>query len=231
MCFFEIGDGKGTLLQFDYDHPPRAAEAEPALAPGQDRLQQDVLAHGPQGQGLRSRRPAEEAGRRSYTQGTRTGRIKPGVGPIGTVIPSGLRGPRLTRSCRGGAMSRIPGGRRAIAGFLASFLLMALTIVPGSPIRATVVSADPRCRSVASWSGDRESGHPAVLPDIDLSRTTSQRRVRRRSRRLGAGRPGVLVRRVRPGRERTMQATDCAGDSTITIDVYEIRRARANTTR
>jgi sulfide:quinone oxidoreductase len=22
MCFFEIGDGKGTLLQFDYDHPP-----------------------------------------------------------------------------------------------------------------------------------------------------------------------------------------------------------------
>jgi sulfide:quinone oxidoreductase len=23
MCFFEIGDGKGTLLQFDYEHPPR----------------------------------------------------------------------------------------------------------------------------------------------------------------------------------------------------------------
>ena len=23
MCFFEIGDGKGTLLQFDYAHPPR----------------------------------------------------------------------------------------------------------------------------------------------------------------------------------------------------------------
>jgi sulfide:quinone oxidoreductase len=23
MCFFEIGDGKGTLLQFDYLHPPR----------------------------------------------------------------------------------------------------------------------------------------------------------------------------------------------------------------
>ena len=23
MCFFEIGDGKGTLLQFDYDHPPQ----------------------------------------------------------------------------------------------------------------------------------------------------------------------------------------------------------------
>ena len=23
MCFFEIGDGKGTLLQFDYTHPPR----------------------------------------------------------------------------------------------------------------------------------------------------------------------------------------------------------------
>jgi len=22
MCFFEIGDGKGTLLQFDYNHPP-----------------------------------------------------------------------------------------------------------------------------------------------------------------------------------------------------------------
>jgi sulfide:quinone oxidoreductase len=23
MCFFEVGDGKGTLLQFDYAHPPR----------------------------------------------------------------------------------------------------------------------------------------------------------------------------------------------------------------
>ncbi len=23
MCFFEIGDGKGTVLQFDYDHPPK----------------------------------------------------------------------------------------------------------------------------------------------------------------------------------------------------------------
>ena len=23
MCFFEIGDGKGTLLQFDYEHPPQ----------------------------------------------------------------------------------------------------------------------------------------------------------------------------------------------------------------
>jgi sulfide:quinone oxidoreductase len=23
MCFFEIGDGKGTLLRFDYTHPPR----------------------------------------------------------------------------------------------------------------------------------------------------------------------------------------------------------------
>ena len=23
MCFFEVGDGKGTLLQFDYTHPPR----------------------------------------------------------------------------------------------------------------------------------------------------------------------------------------------------------------
>jgi len=23
MCFFEVGDGKGTLLKFDYDHPPK----------------------------------------------------------------------------------------------------------------------------------------------------------------------------------------------------------------
>ena len=22
MCFFEVGDGKGTLLQFDYNNPP-----------------------------------------------------------------------------------------------------------------------------------------------------------------------------------------------------------------
>ena len=24
MCFFEVGDGKGTLLRFDYDHPPQS---------------------------------------------------------------------------------------------------------------------------------------------------------------------------------------------------------------
>ena len=54
MCFFEVGDGKGTLLQFDYDHPPQAAQAEPALAPRQDRLQQDLLAH-------RARRVASSA--------------------------------------------------------------------------------------------------------------------------------------------------------------------------
>ena len=60
MCFFEIGDGKGTLLQFDYDHPPPPAEAEPALAPGQDRLQQDVLAHG--AEGSRLTRPASRLG-------------------------------------------------------------------------------------------------------------------------------------------------------------------------
>ena len=23
MCFFEVGDGKGTLLQFDYNNPPK----------------------------------------------------------------------------------------------------------------------------------------------------------------------------------------------------------------
>jgi hypothetical protein len=23
LCFFEIGDGKGTLLRFDYDYPPK----------------------------------------------------------------------------------------------------------------------------------------------------------------------------------------------------------------
>ena len=27
MCFFEVGDGKGTLLQFDYDHPPQPPAA------------------------------------------------------------------------------------------------------------------------------------------------------------------------------------------------------------
>ena len=58
MCFFEIGDGKGTLLQFDYDHPAAAADAEPALAPRQDRLQQDVLAHGSEGPRLTNPRPA-----------------------------------------------------------------------------------------------------------------------------------------------------------------------------
>ena len=47
MCFFEVGDGKGTLLRFDYDSPAEAPEAEPLLAPGQDRLQQDLLAHRP----------------------------------------------------------------------------------------------------------------------------------------------------------------------------------------
>ena len=62
MCFFEIGDGKGTLLQFDYDHPPRPPKPEPALAPREDRLQQDVLAHG-------ARRVASDADPRSRTPG------------------------------------------------------------------------------------------------------------------------------------------------------------------
>ena len=47
MCFFEIGDGKGTLLRFDYDHPPRPPKPNRLLAPGQGRVQQDVLAHRP----------------------------------------------------------------------------------------------------------------------------------------------------------------------------------------
>ena len=29
MCFFEVGDGKGTLLRFDYDHPPRPGKPNP----------------------------------------------------------------------------------------------------------------------------------------------------------------------------------------------------------
>ena len=29
MCFFEVGDGKGTLLRFDYDHPPRPPKPNP----------------------------------------------------------------------------------------------------------------------------------------------------------------------------------------------------------
>jgi sulfide:quinone oxidoreductase len=29
MCFFEIGDGKGTLLRFDYEHPPRPPKPNP----------------------------------------------------------------------------------------------------------------------------------------------------------------------------------------------------------
>ncbi len=29
ICFFEIGDGKGTLLQFDYDHPPKPPKPNP----------------------------------------------------------------------------------------------------------------------------------------------------------------------------------------------------------
>ena len=49
MCFFEVGDGKGTLLQFDYEHPPRPPQPEPAVAPGQGGVQQDLLAHGTEG--------------------------------------------------------------------------------------------------------------------------------------------------------------------------------------
>ncbi len=29
MCFFEVGDGKGTLLRFDYEHPPRPGAPNP----------------------------------------------------------------------------------------------------------------------------------------------------------------------------------------------------------
>ena len=29
MCFFEVGDGKGTLLRFDYEHPPKPGAPNP----------------------------------------------------------------------------------------------------------------------------------------------------------------------------------------------------------
>jgi sulfide:quinone oxidoreductase len=29
MCFFEVGDGKGTLLRFDYEHPPEPGNPNP----------------------------------------------------------------------------------------------------------------------------------------------------------------------------------------------------------
>ena len=29
MCFFEVGDGKGTLLRFDYEHPPQPGAPNP----------------------------------------------------------------------------------------------------------------------------------------------------------------------------------------------------------
>ena len=51
MCFFEVGDGKGTLLQFDYDNPPKPPKPEPDVAPRQDHVQQDLLAHRAQGVG------------------------------------------------------------------------------------------------------------------------------------------------------------------------------------
>ena len=60
MCFFEIGDGKGTLLQFDYDHPPRPPKPNQLWHLGQDRLQQDVLAHGAQGSRLTRQRPISD---------------------------------------------------------------------------------------------------------------------------------------------------------------------------
>lgn len=53
VCFFEIGDGKGTLLQFDHEHPPKP---KPAEAPRQDRVQQDVPAHRAQGPRLKADR-------------------------------------------------------------------------------------------------------------------------------------------------------------------------------
>ncbi len=57
MCFFEVGDGTGTLLRFDYEHPPDPPASQPPLAPGQGLLQQDLLPHRPAG----SRRHDREA--------------------------------------------------------------------------------------------------------------------------------------------------------------------------
>ena len=87
MCFFEVGDGKGTILSFDYDNPPEAAQAEPALAPGQDRLQQDLLADRPQGPRLgpgRRRRQTHlrrRLARRRVERRDRPGRSRIPIGP------------------------------------------------------------------------------------------------------------------------------------------------------
>ena len=54
MCFFEIGDGKGTLLRFDYEHPPKPPKPNQLWHLGEDRVQQDVLAYGPERQGVTS---------------------------------------------------------------------------------------------------------------------------------------------------------------------------------
>ena len=71
MCFFEVGDGKGTLLQFDYEHPPKPPRPNQLLAPGQDRLQQDLLAH--RAEGPRLGHPGLGRGRSGRVQGVGPG--------------------------------------------------------------------------------------------------------------------------------------------------------------
>ena len=54
-------------------------------------------------------------------------------------------------------MSRVPGGRRVIAGLLASSLLMALAVMPGSPFRTPLVSADDTPSDCSSEQGGSEA--------------------------------------------------------------------------
>ena len=76
MCFFEVGDGKGTLLRFDYEHPPAPPKPNALWHLGKIAFNKTLLPHGSPGSHL----------------GTTTGphdRDRKGRSPIG-LRPSAL---------------------------------------------------------------------------------------------------------------------------------------------
>jgi hypothetical protein len=119
-------------------------------------------------------------------------------------------------------MDRMPGGRRAISSLLASLLLMAIAIAPGSPLRSDVSAEVP----VLCTAGEVEFGIESFTPpvcylDIVLDESTFP----------GPGGDGIIGS-VPAGQDFTFDVLirefvfdevatdDCASASTITVELW-----------
>ena len=124
-------------------------------------------------------------------------------------------------------MSRVPGGRRVLAGLLTSSLLMTLAVLPGSPFHGTALAEESFCPEIVE---EFESfGAPTCYLHIDLNDSTFP----------GSGGEGIVGTvpagvpftfnvRVQDsaGSGGNVVTDDCASSSMITVTLHPAVRAR-----